>query len=99
MSENMKPSGIAWIGNIPESWSLQPLKYISNCNQKVISETTPPTFTFSYVDIGSVTFEHGIGELEELIFEDSPSRARRVVTDGDTIISTVRTYLKDYHLS
>ncbi len=51
MSENMKSSGITWIGDIPESWSFQPLKYISNCNQKVISETTPPTFTFSYVDI------------------------------------------------
>lgn len=90
----MKPSGIAWIGDIPESWSIQPLKYISDCNQKVISESTPPTFTFSYIDIGSVTFEDGIGELEELIFEYSPSRARRVVAAGDTIISTVRTYLK-----
>ena len=27
-------------------------------------------------------------------FEDSPSRARRIVKSGDTIVSTVRTYLK-----
>lgn len=94
MEENMKPSGIAWMGDVPESWSIQPLKYITGCNQRVISESTPPTFNFRYIDIGSVTFEDGIGELEELIFEDSPSRARRIVTAGDTIISTVRTYLK-----
>ncbi len=29
MSENMKPSGIAWIGSIPESWELHKIKYCS----------------------------------------------------------------------
>ena len=29
-----------------------------------------------------------------MAFEDAPSRARRIVRDGDTIISTVRTYLR-----
>jgi len=29
-----------------------------------------------------------------MTFENSPSRARRIVKDGDVIISTVRTYLK-----
>ena len=33
-------------------------------------------------------------ELEILRFKDAPSRARRVLKRGDTIISTVRTYLK-----
>ena len=36
----------------------------------------------------------GITRIENLNFEKAPSRARRVVRDGDTIISTVRTYLK-----
>src|SRR5690606_38774884 len=47
-----------------------------------------------YVDIGSV----GTGVLtarpQRLRFAAAPSRARRVVRNGDTIVSTVRTYLK-----
>ena len=48
----------------------------------------------SYVDIGSVHPIRGIDSMEEMAFEDAPSRARRIVRDGDTIISTVRTYLR-----
>ena len=90
----MKPSGIDWIGDIPESWKVKPLKYLAKCNQDVLLETTAPDYSFRYVDIGSVTYENGITEYQELRFEDSPSRARRRVSVGDTIISTVRTYLK-----
>ena len=94
MAEQMKPSGIDWIGDIPESWKVKPLKYLAKCNQDVLLETTAPDYSFRYVDIGSVTSERGITEYQELRFEDSPSRARRRVSVGDTIISTVRTYLK-----
>lgn len=94
MAEQMKPSGIDWIGDIPESWKVKPLKYLAKCNQDVLLETTAPDYSFRYVDIGSVTYERGITEYQELRFEDSPSRARRRVSVGDTIISTVRTYLK-----
>ena len=90
----MKPSGIDWIGDIPESWKVRPLKYLAKCNQDVLLETTAPDYSFRYVDIGSVTYERGITGYQELRFEDSPSRARRKVSVGDTIISTVRTYLK-----
>lgn len=94
MAEQMKPSGIDWIGDIPESWKVRPLKYLAKCNQDVLLETTAPDYSFRYVDIGSVTYERGITGYQELHFEDSPSRARRKVSVGDTIISTVRTYLK-----
>ena len=94
MAEQMKPSRIDWIGDIPESWKVRPLKYLAKCNQDVLLETTAPDYSFRYVDIGSVTYERGITGYQELRFEDSPSRARRKVSVGDTIISTVRTYLK-----
>lgn len=94
MAEQMKPSGVDWIGEIPASWEVKPLKYLAKCNQDVLLETTAPDYSFRYVNIGSVTYERGITEYQELRFEDSPSRARRRVSTGDTIISTVRTYLK-----
>jgi type I restriction enzyme S subunit len=46
------------------------------------------------VDISSVDLVNGITTVETLQFGEAPSRARRIVRDGDTIISTVRTYLK-----
>src|SRR5699024_7126952 len=47
-----------------------------------------------YVDIGSVTFEDGITKTEKIFFGQAPSRARRLAKYGDTVVSTVRTYLK-----
>ena len=90
----MKESGVEWIGKIPEGWDIKPLKYITICNQKTLPETTAKEYTFRYIDIGSVTFDDGIFQYENMNFEFAPSRARRVVSVGDVIISTVRTYLK-----
>ena len=46
------------------------------------------------MDISSVDLINGITATDVLNFEEAPSRARRIVRDGDTIVSTVRTYLK-----
>lgn len=46
------------------------------------------------MDISSVDSNGEITGTEELLFEDAPSRARRLPKAGDTILSTVRTYLK-----
>lgn len=73
------------------------LKYVADINNRSLSENTKSDFSFKYVDIGSVDQNGIIGELEELTFENCPSRARRVVVDGSTIIGTVRTYLKAIH--
>ena len=90
----MKNSGIDWIGKIPAHWEVKPTKYILESNQETLKESTKGDYTFKYIDIGSVDFDKGIINYEEISFENSPSRARRIVKKGDTIISTVRTYLK-----
>lgn len=70
------------------------LKYVSSINEEVLEEDTDQGFEFLYVDISSV----GQGTLAlpaELIrFGSAPSRARRLATAGDTVLSTVRTYLR-----
>ena len=90
----MKTSGIKWLGEVPEHWSVKRLKYLSSCNDESLPESTDPDFEMLYVDISSVTRIEGITNKEEMRFEDAPSRARRRVRDGDTIVSTVRTYLR-----
>jgi type I restriction enzyme S subunit len=90
----MKDSGVEWIGEIPEHWEVKRLKDICFINLNSLPENTNSNFEFNYVDIGSVTLESGICNTEEFIFKNAPSRARRIAKTGDTIISTVRTYLK-----
>ena len=89
-----KPSGVEWLGDVPEHWAVKRLKYSVSINDDVLPETTSPDFELEYVDIGSVNAVDGITTRDYVVFENAPSRARRKVRDGDTIVSTVRTYLR-----
>ncbi|MEC0969642.1 restriction endonuclease subunit S [Bacillus altitudinis] len=90
----MKQSGIALLGEIPSNWDVKPLKHFVKSNTDTLSETFDKEKEINYIDISTV----GFGELKrnpvKYKFKDAPSRARRIVHYGDTIISTVRTYLK-----
>jgi type I restriction enzyme S subunit len=90
----MKDSGIEWIGEIPEHWILSKIKYVSLINNKTLSESTDDDYEIDYIDISSVTSIGEIDGVQSLNFKDAPSRARRILSKGDTIVSTVRTYLK-----
>lgn len=90
----LKDSGVEWIGEIPEEWSVNRLKFIASCNDESLKEDTSPEAEIHYVDIGSVSLENGITNVESFTFENAPSRARRITMPGDIIVSTVRTYLK-----
>ena len=88
------PSGVEWLGEIPAHWEVRRLKYLATVNDEALPETTDPDMGITYVDIGNVDSVGGITGTEDLVFENAPSRARRIVRQGDVIISTVRTYLK-----
>ena len=100
MSANLKPypamkdSGVPWLGEVPTYWEVRRLKSWLDVNEFVLSEDTDPEYTFEYLDIGSVATGRLTAKPERIRFGNSPSRARRVVRPGDTIVSTVRTYLK-----
>ena len=93
-NREFKDSQIPWIGQIPKHWEVKRLKYITDYNTETLSENTSEDYEFDYVDIGSVTYENGIEQLQHLKFKNAPSRARRIVKKDDVILSTVRTYLK-----
>lgn len=82
------------VGSIPSGWEARRLKFVATCNDEALPETTYPDYEIAYVDISSVDLVNGITSVETHSFEEAPSRARRIVRDGDTIVSTVRTYLK-----
>ncbi len=90
----MKDSGVEWIGEIPEHWDTIPIKFIMSCNDETLPESTHPETKIQYIEISDVSENQGITSIQEIKFSDAPSRARRIVKDGDIIISTVRTYLR-----
>jgi len=90
----MKPSGIERLGDIPEHWKVKRLKYLVSINNNSLPETTDKSYEFSYLDIRAVGTGYIVKEFERLYFENAPSRARRILKKEDTIISTVRTYLR-----
>jgi type I restriction enzyme S subunit len=90
----LKPSGVDWLGDVPEHWEIRPLKHWVRINQKTLSESTPENYRFRYIDIGTVGTRRLVHEPEEVTFSQAPSRARRIIRQFDTILSTVRTYLR-----
>ena len=75
---------------IPDNWVWVRLgEIVYNNGQKT------PDKEFSYIDIGSIDNVHQkLNEKESIIApENAPSRARKIVKNGDIIYSTVRPYL------
>ena len=70
------------------------LKYAATLNDESLSESTDPDLVLTYIDIGNVDSQGRIHDIVSHRFEAAPSRARRIVRNGDVIISTVRTYLQ-----
>lgn len=87
-------SDVGWLGDIPRHWEVKRLKLVASINDDALSDKEDPLRPIMYVDIGSVNSAGEILEIKEMVYEDAPSRARRLVKDGDTILSTVRTYLR-----
>ena len=89
-----KESGLPWLGRVPRHWEVKRLKNWVAINASTLSEDTPGDYEFEYLDIRSVGTGRLTKNLNRLRFASAPSRARRLLRPGDTIVSTVRTYLK-----
>lgn len=76
--------------DIPESWKWLRLRNLVYNKCQIV-----PKSTFSYIDIGSIDNKKQCLNTEENIIkaEKAPSRARKVVEQGDILYSTVRPYL------
>ncbi len=90
----MKESGVEGLGKIPFNWDLKALKHFVTSNDEALTNSTDPDLIINYIDISTVGFGYLKQNIAKYEFSQAPSRARRKVKIGDTIISTVRTYLK-----
>ncbi|MFO6420284.1 restriction endonuclease subunit S [Hylemonella sp. W303a] len=62
-----------------------------------LSSGTPAGFSFNYIALEGVN-QGRLDSFAELQFDSAPSRARRVLRDGDVLVSTVRPNLKSHLL-
>ncbi len=82
--------------SLPHDWISDRLKDISIINGSSLTTNTKPDYAFDYLEISNVNY-HGVIDpkaIERLRFEDAPSRARRRVERGNTVISSVRPNLQ-----
>jgi len=80
--------------SVADRWPVCRVKYMATVNGKKLDESSPPDTRFMYVDISSVSADGSVVLSPEIRLGEAPTRARRIVCSGDTIISTVRTYLR-----
>jgi len=78
----------------PMGWPVVPLSDFANSVSRR-NPSTSPDEPFQYIDIAGVDGELGlITTAKRMVGRDAPSRARQVVRWRDTIVSTVRPYLR-----
>jgi type I restriction enzyme S subunit len=84
---------------LPPGWALARLGDLVEPIE-VTDPTRKPDAVFRYIDIGSIDNEAlRIAEPKTFSGKEAPSRARRVVREGDVLFSTVRPYLRNIALA
>ena len=81
-------------GLMPQGWKLGSLADLSHLNPESWTSRKRPD-RLAYIDLANAK-ENVIAELVEYDFDEAPSRARRVLRSGDTIIGTVRPGNRSY---
>lgn len=76
------------LGPIPEGWEVKALNYCADLNPESWSRKNYPE-RVEYVDLANTKWGV-IGAIQYYLWKDAPSRAKRVLRFGDTIVGTVR---------
>jgi type I restriction enzyme S subunit len=107
LSGRLKPDG-TWrkpdefyvdekFGRVPKGWNVKTSNDIFFINKDTLSAKTPDDYEFNYITIEAVSTEEIQWEaITRCVFKDAPSRARRVLSSGDILLSTVRPNLKSF---
>ena len=76
------------LGEMPEGWKVKAIEEIVNINPESWSRSNSP-FEVKYVDLANTKWGT-IQTIQHHLWEDAPSRARRILRPGDTVMGTVR---------
>lgn len=84
------------MSGIPAGWIVERLKDVAVINANALPAGTHVDYELDYLEISNVNYNGMVdpNAIEHLRFEDAPSRARRRVSAGSTVISSVRPNLQ-----
>jgi type I restriction enzyme S subunit len=83
-------------GELPEGWKIEELKEVTIKAKKVKVKEQEPNNEFLYIDIGAIDNSTlKIISHKKYQWKNAPSRAQQIMEFGDTLFSTVRTYLRN----
>lgn len=84
-------------GKVPIGWEVKRINDVFFVNQETLPSITEPNYKFKYITIEAVDTEIiRFDTCPEYEFRDAPGRARRIIYDGDILISGVRPNLKAF---
>lgn len=87
------------VGVIPQEWEVKRIQEICKVDAKSLSAKTSPDYEFEYISLSDVDSDSFDISTSHQIFQTAPSRARRIVSKGDVVISTVRPNLRGFFLA
>ncbi len=87
------------VGIIPQEWEVRRIQEICKVDAKSLSAKTSPDYEFEYISLSDVDSDSFDISTSHQIFRTAPSRARRIVSKGDVVISTVRPNLQGFFLA
>lgn len=83
---------------IPEDWEVKRFEEISVIDKESLKANTPINYKFDYVSLSDISSSDFKIETTKQEFLNAPSRARRIVKQGDILMSTVRPNLQGFAL-
>ena len=82
--------------NKPDGWRPVNLGGLARVNPGQLGSRTDPDHLLEYLDIAAIEHPGVIGASRTFRLSEAPSRARRLVREGDILVSTVRPYLRNF---
>ena len=98
INEKKIPSGYKYspLGSIPKDWGVECFENIADIDKESLNGSTPKNYEFDYISLSDVDSDDFKIETTKQVFETAPSRARRIVKQGDVLMSTVRPNLQGF---
>lgn len=90
----LRPKG----DSIPKGWELKHFEDVTDIDTNNLNGDTPKDYAFDYISLSDVDSEDFKIETTRQIFSTAPSRARKIVKQGDVLMSTVRPNLQGFTL-
>ncbi len=87
----LKPSGLDWLGDIPEHWEVKKLKYVAEVRDEVIE--------YAEFKIAVENIESGTGKLINMEEDKDYQGTLSTFLKGDTIFNKLRPYLHKVYLA